>query len=150
MLPKAGTRSVLRRAVSAHTRKVSSVRCVPSNQQEGPKFGTRSVLRRAVSSARIWKESSVWYVPSDQQEGPLPFHCCCGRRSRRKGAPSNENPPEKEQGCGLDGKQQNRYEKKHRRDWRNAATIASQAFRRRYLRGYRAKTQSAPCLVGDI
>ena len=99
MRPKAGTKSVLRRAVSsARTRKVSSVWCVPSGHQEGPKAGTRSVLRRAVSSARSWKVSSVWYVPGDQQEGPLPSHCCCRRRCRRKGAPSTEKPPEKEQG----------------------------------------------------
>ena len=98
MRPKADTRSVLRRAVSsAHTRMVSSVWCVPGDQQEGSKAETRSVLRRAVPSARTWKVSSVWYVP-DQQEGPLPSHCCGGRRCRRKGAPSNEKPPEKEQG----------------------------------------------------
>ena len=99
MRPKAETRSVLRRAVSsARTRKVSSMWCVPGDQQEGPKAETRSVLRRAVSSARSWKVSSVSYVPGDQQEGPLPSHCCCGRRCRRKGAPSIEKPPEKEQG----------------------------------------------------
>ena len=99
MGPKAGTRSVLQRAVpSARTRKVSSVWCMPSDQQEGPKAETRSVLRRAVSSARSWQVSSVWYVPGDQQEGPLPSHCCCDRRCRRKGALSIEKPPEKEQG----------------------------------------------------
>ena len=98
MQPKAGTRSVLRRAVSsARTRKVSSVWCMPSDQQEGPKADTRSVLRRAVSSARSWNVSFVWYVLGDQQEGPLPFYCCCGRRCR-KGAPSIEKAPEKEQG----------------------------------------------------
>ena len=63
-----------------------------------PKAETRSVLRTAVSSARGWKVSSVWYVPGDQQERPLPSHCCCGRRCRRKGAPSIEKPPVKEQG----------------------------------------------------
>ena len=63
-----------------------------------PKAETRSVLRRAVSSARSWKVSYVWYVPGDQQEGPLPSHCCCGRRCRRKGAPSIEKLPVKEQG----------------------------------------------------
>ena len=99
MRPKAGMRSVLRRAVSsARTRKVSSVWCVPSDQQEGRKAETRSVLQRAVSSARSWKVFPVWYVPGDQQKGTLPSHCCCGRRCRRKGAPSIEKPPEKEQG----------------------------------------------------
>ena len=99
MRPKAETSIVLRRAVSsARSRKVSSVWCVPSDQQEGPKAGTRSVLRRAVSSARTWKVSSVWYVFGDQQEGPLASQCCCGRRCRRTGAPSIEKPPEKEQG----------------------------------------------------
>ena len=63
-----------------------------------PKAKKRSVLRRAVSSARTWKVSSVWYVPGDQQEGPLPSHCCCGRHCRRKGDPSMEKPPDKEQG----------------------------------------------------
>ena len=99
MRPKAGTRGVLRRAVpSARTRKVLSVWCVPRDQQEGPKADTRSVLRRAVSSARSLKVSSVQYVLGDQQEGPLPSHYCCGHRCRRKGAPSIEKPPEKEQG----------------------------------------------------
>ena len=63
-----------------------------------PKAKKRSVLRRAVSSARTWKVSSVWYVPGDQQEGPLPSHCCCGRHCWRKGDPSMEKPPDKEQG----------------------------------------------------
>ena len=58
-----------------------------------PKAETRSVLRRAVSSARSPKVSSVWYVPGDQQEESLPSHCCCGRRWRRNGAPSIEQPP---------------------------------------------------------
>ena len=99
MRPKAGTRSVLRRAVSsARTRKVPPVWCVPGDQQEGPKAETRIVLRRAVSFTRSWKVSSMWYVPGDQQEGPLPSHCRCGRRCRRKGAPSIEKPPDKEQG----------------------------------------------------
>ena len=67
MRPNAETRSVLRRAVSsARTRKMSSVWCVPGDQQKGPKAETRSVLRSAVSSARSWKVSSVWYVPGDQ------------------------------------------------------------------------------------
>ena len=99
MRPKAGTRSVLRRALSStHTRKVSSVWCVPSDQQEGSKSEMRSVLPRVVSSAGTWKVSSVGYVSGDQQEGPLPSHCCCGRRCRRKGAPSIKKPSEKEQG----------------------------------------------------
>ena len=62
------------------------------------KAETRSVLLRSVSSARSWEVSSVWYVPGDQQEEPLPSHFCCGRRWRRKGAPSTEKPPVKEQG----------------------------------------------------
>ena len=62
------------------------------------KAETRRVLRRAVSFVRSWKVSSVWYVPGDQQEGPLPSHCCFGRCWRRKGAPSIEKPPVKEQG----------------------------------------------------
>ena len=121
MRPKAETRSVLRRAVSsARTRKVSSVSCVPGDQQEGPKAETRSVLRRAVSPARSWKVSSVWYVPGDQQEGPLPSHCC-DRRCRGKGViavvggralPPLRSHPRRNRGCGLDRKQkQNRYEK---------------------------------------
>ena len=62
---------------------------------------TRSVPRRAVSFARSRKVSSVWYVPVDQQEGPLPSRCWSGRRWRRKGAPSIEKLPVKEQGlCG--------------------------------------------------
>ena len=63
-----------------------------------PKAETRIVLRRAVSSARRWKVTSLWYVHGDQQERPLPSHFCCGRRCRRKGAPSIEKPPVKEQG----------------------------------------------------
>ena len=71
MQAKAETRSVLRRAVSsARSWMVSSVWCVPGDQQEGPKAKTRSVPRRAVSSARSWKLSSVWYVPGDRREGP--------------------------------------------------------------------------------
>ena len=98
MRPKPETRSVLRRAVSsARTWKVSSVWYVPGDQQEGPKSETRGVLQRTVPSARSWKVSSVWYVPGDQQEGPLPSHCCCGRRCKRKDAPSIEKPPEQEQ-----------------------------------------------------
>ena len=130
--PKAGTRSALRRAVSsARTRKVSSVQCVPSDQQEGPKAEMRSVPRKAVSSARTWKLSSVWYVSGDQQERPLPSHCYCGRRCRRKGAPSIEKPPEKEQGLWARWEAKAKsLRKKNRRDWRNAATIASQASRR--------------------
>ena len=43
--------------------------------------------------------------------------------------PSLRSHPRRNRGYGLHGKRkQNRYEKKHRRDWRNAATIASQAF----------------------
>ena len=128
MRPKAETRSVLRREVSfERTWKVSSVWYVPGDQQEGPKDETRSALRRAVSSARSWKVSSVWYVLGDQQEGPPPSHCCCGRRCRRKGAPSIEKPPEKEQGLWARWKAKAKsLRKKHRRDWRNAATVVSQ------------------------
>ena len=135
MRPKAGTRGVLRREVSSvRTRKVSSVWCVPSNQQEGPKFETRSVLRRAVSSARTWKVSSVWYVRGAQQEGPLPSHYCCGRRCRMKGAPSIEKPPEKEQGLWARWKAKAKsLVRKKNGDWRNAATIAYQARRRHML-----------------
>ena len=129
MRPKAKTRSVLRRAVSsARTWKVSSVWYVPGDQQEGPKAETRSVLHRAVSSARTWKVLPVWYVPGDQQEGSLLSHCCRGRRCRRKGAPSIEKPSEKEQGLWARWKAKAKLlRKKHRRDWRNAAPIASQA-----------------------
>ena len=43
--------------------------------------------------------------------------------------PPLRSHPKRNRGCGLDGKRkQNRHEKKHRRDWRNAASIASQAF----------------------
>ena len=117
MRPKAETRSVLRRSVSsARSWKASSVWYVPGDQQEGPKAETRSVLRRAVSSARSWKVSSVWYVPGDQQEGPLASHCCCGRRCRRKGAPSIEKPPEKEQGLWARWKAKAKsLQKKYRR-----------------------------------
>ena len=146
MRPKAGTRSVLRISVSsARTRKVSSVWCVPSDQQEGPKADTRSVLRREVSSARSWKVSFVRYVLGDQQEGPLPSHCCCGRRCRRKGAPSIEKPPEKEQGLWARWKAKAKsLRKKHRRYWRNAATIAYHA-RRRHMLNSRRGSQSARC-----
>ena len=127
--PKAGTRIVLRRAVSStRTWKVSSVWCVPSDQQEGPKTGTRRVLRRAVSSARTWKVPSVWYMSGDQQEGPLPSHCCCGCRCKRKGAPSIEKPPEKEQGLWARWEaKQNRYEKRNTTNWKNTARKASPA-----------------------
>ena len=132
MRPKAGTRGVLRRAVSsARTRKVSSVWCVPSDQQEGPKADTRSALRRAVSSARSWKMSSVRYVLGDQQEGPLPSHCRCDRRCRRKGAPSLKKPREKEQGLWARWEAKAKsLRKTNRREWRNAASIACQARRR--------------------
>ena len=83
----------------------------------------------------------MWYVAGDQQEGPLPSPCCCGRRCRRKGAPSMEEPPVKEQDCSLHGEatregtgvvgsletKSKMATKKNRRGWRNAATIASQA-----------------------
>ena len=98
MRPKAETRSVLlMNGVWA-----VPLRCGPCDTAGGelmrPKAELRGVLRTIVSSARIWKVLSVWYVPGDQQEGPLPSHCCCGRRCRRKGAPSIEKPPVKEQG----------------------------------------------------
>ena len=125
MRPKAGTRGVLRRAVSfARTRKVSSVSCVPSNQQEGPKFETRSVLRRAVPSARTWKVTSVWYVPGDQQEGPLPSRGCYGRRCRRKGASSIEKPPEKEQGLWARWKAKAKSQKSERLEERSHNSIS--------------------------
>ena len=65
---------------------------------------TGCVLPRVVSSARSRKVLSVWSVPGDQQEGALPSHRCCGRRGRRKGAPSIEKSPENEQGFWARGK----------------------------------------------
>ena len=62
------------------------------------KAEAKSMLREAASSARSPKVTSERYVPSDQQEGTLPTHCCSGRRWRRKGAPSVEMLPAREQG----------------------------------------------------
>ena len=62
------------------------------------KAEAKSVLRGAASSARSPKVSSVRYVPGDQQEGPLPPRCFSGRRWRRKGDPSVEMLPAREQG----------------------------------------------------
>ena len=43
--------------------------------------------------------------------------------------PPLRSHPRRNRGCGLDEKRkQNRYQKKHRRDWRNAATMVRQAF----------------------
>ena len=68
-----------------------------------------------------------WDVPGDHREGPLPSHCCCGRRCRRVGDTSIEKPPENEQGLWARWKAKAKsLRNKHRRYWRNAATIASQ------------------------
>ena len=106
-----------------------------------PTGGTKSLdgecaPKREVSSARSWKVSSVWYVPGDQQEGPLPSHCCCGRRCRRKGAPSIEKPPEKEQGLWARWQAEAKSLRKNTPErleerWHNSKS----SFRRRHLYG---------------
>ena len=113
----------------------------------GPKAETRSVLRRAVSSARIWKVSCVWYAAGHQQEGPLPSHCCCGRRCRRKGAPSIEKPPVKEHGLWAQWKAKAKSLRKNisERLEERCHNSKSSVRRRHSVRGIGWRRKSAPC-----
>ena len=131
MRPKAETRSVLRRAVSStRTRKVSSVWCVPSDQQEGPKAETRGVCSEEQCRPHVvGRCRPCGTCPATNRRGPCHLTVVVVAVVGGRALPPLRSHPRRNRSCGLDGNQkQNHYEIKHRKDWRNAATLASQAF----------------------